>query len=161
MSEQPESNGPGDVADPKQPLPAPVRMAIAAGLMLLLLLIVAGVGVINARKTKEQAFRQSVSALAAALSEQVLLADRSGAKATQTLQKIAQDSGYKSISLVDSRGRVFASTDRTRENQDMPGFKEATDAVKLSWSDGHLTGTRGVFLGSNNRIGAIEVQLSP
>lgn len=144
-----------------KPLPMPIRLTIAAGIVILLIVIVGWAGVANAKSQRRDAFSQGVTALGASLTESVLLSDRDRAKTGQLLQRIATEAGYSSISLTDGRGKIFASTDRTMENQDLPDFAKVSTETVVRTVNGKWVATRGVYLGSNNRIGAIQVTLSP
>jgi len=139
----------------------PIRIAIAAGIVILLLVVVAWAGSMNAKGQRREAFGQGVTALSAALTESVLLSDRDQEKTSKLLERIATDAGYTSISLSNGRGKIFASTDRTKLNQDFPDFDRVSSETNIRNDGGSWVASRGVYLGSNNRIGGIEVILRP
>lgn len=148
------------VVPAKKPLPMPIRMIIAAGIILLLFIILGWSFSRSAAKREETAFKSAVSALSAALTQDVLLADRNKGD-SRLLQNIADASGYSSISLVDNRGRIYSSTDLTQLNKEVERFERVDTEVKITHEGDKMTGTRGVYLGSNNRIGAIIVTWQP
>lgn len=144
----------------KKPLPMPIRMIIGAGIILLLFIILGWSFSRNAAKREEEVFKSSVSALSVALTQDVLLSDRNKGD-TRLLQNIADAAGYSSISLANSRGRIYSSTDLTQLNKEIERFERVDSEVKISHEGGKIVGTRGVYLGSNNRIGAIIVTWQP
>lgn len=144
-------------AKPKKPLPTPVRNLILAGLAIFVALILVWTGNLRRDAARREALGQSSIALAEALADHVLLASREPAKLQRLVEKIAAAAKYKSLTVAAADGRVVASTDRTLAGRNLDGYKDINQEPDVRTSGGDVSIRRGVYLGSNNRIGAIVI----
>lgn len=140
------------MATPEQKAqPSWVRPFVVAATAVVLLVAVQWAGTMRTEAVKRETFARGVDALSGALAQSLVEANPS--KLQTTVQRIATESGYEKVTVVNLSGVVVASTDRM--SADNPS--EYPLKTKVTVDGSRLRGIRAIVLAGDTRLGGLEV----
>lgn len=134
-----------------KPQPTWVRPFVLAGAVVVLLVLVQWAGTVRTEAVRRETFARGVDALSGALAQGLVEANSS--KLQTTVQRIATESGYERVTVVNLAGAVVASTDRLS-----PAVSEEYPLKTKVVTDGsRLRAVRAIVLAGDTRVGGLEV----
>ncbi len=154
MAEEPSSAPAKPVK--KFRIPAPVMIALVVVAIYIISVMVLRAQVTAARRT---AFAQGVDALASTLEKPLIARDKVGLQDLAT--GIAQAGHYERVTIAEQDGTVLASTETLSEGKKLDGLSAAPTKTEIKTVNGRWRATRGVFIGGNNRVGALLIEETP
>lgn len=143
----------------RQPLSPPAKMAIAGAVVLILVLVQAWMGSRRVEGMRREMLAQSADGLSEAC-RYVILDSREQRRASELAARIGQAAGYDRVVFADREGKVVGSTNSADLGRTVTDLRDAPLKARVRVVDGRLRATRAIVLGSNNVIGAIQVDVA-